>query len=519
MLAVPGVLERLEGREPAPAEAEVVSASAETRGSTLDAETRQRLRTLLEPQKRDFSGFLLPERADLAPDAPRVASALGRPSEFSPLLTPVMTSGSRQAAEAVEPWLRNSGLRPVAAGGSIGSASQDAPSRLRPGGPLAVALASGDIQYTAIGTVTDVAEGLMLGFGHGMFRSGTVELPMGPGYVHTIVASRMNSFKLGSGLAMTGTLNRDESTAVAGIPGEPARTVPMRVKVRWPGRGGEAHYDVQLSRLDWLTPAVSTWVLLDAVLGQRDLPPEHTLDYRVSVDFGPLGRYVSANRISGMSVYPPLSDLSRTISAMLWNPFGEPVYPRGIEVEVAVEPADRSAQMIRLDLDSPVVRPGGTLRGRVTLDRWQKPRISAKVALEIPEDLPEGEYVLRALDFGDAAQELFVSRPQLFDIRSPEQLLEALRTIADFPAGRIYLRVDRQRPGVALDRNELPGLPASRTRLLESARPLDTFLYQRPLSGSTAVPYCVFGGDAGELSRGFTVKRRPQQVPVQDAAR
>ncbi|MHC4295415.1 MAG: SpoIVB peptidase S55 domain-containing protein, partial [Planctomycetota bacterium] len=171
------------------------------------------LEMVLDPARRDFASLVLPKRSAL--------ETKGAGPILSPLLTPLTVSGtSRTAIERLARTVRPMGMIPVEAGGTALADTREAEdTSMVPGGGVSVALVRGDADISAVGTVTEVVDDRVLAFGHAFFADGDVEFPMGPAYVHTVISGLLQSFKLGTTLSLSGTLNRDESVGVAGTIG------------------------------------------------------------------------------------------------------------------------------------------------------------------------------------------------------------------------------------------------------------------------------------------------------------
>lgn len=88
-----------------------------------------------------------------------------------------------------------------------------------PGGPIGVTLMQGDVNLSAIGTVThvDTQQNKVLAFGHSFFNAGYVNFPITTAYIHTVVSRRDRSFKLGSALDIVGRLYSDNISCVSGL--------------------------------------------------------------------------------------------------------------------------------------------------------------------------------------------------------------------------------------------------------------------------------------------------------------
>jgi hypothetical protein len=92
----------------------------------------------------------------------------------------------------------------------------------------------GDLNFSAIGTVTYVDGDRVLLFGHPFFQSGGIRLPLSTASITTIMGSLNTSFKLGVPGTPIGTATQDRRTAVAGRLGATPSLMPIRVEVTGP---------------------------------------------------------------------------------------------------------------------------------------------------------------------------------------------------------------------------------------------------------------------------------------------
>ena len=72
--------------------------------------------------------------------------------------------------------MAGSSLLPSGLAQSAGTAAQRTP--LRPGDPVGVALMSGDLEFGATGTVTDIVGNRVYAFGHPFYGLGPTQFPM-----------------------------------------------------------------------------------------------------------------------------------------------------------------------------------------------------------------------------------------------------------------------------------------------------------------------------------------------------
>ena len=122
------------------------------------------------------------------------------------------------------------GLVPMQ-GGGVGrqaSPTRRRTSTLEPGGPLSVALITGDFDLSGIGTVTHIEGDRVYGWGHPFMGLGACEFPLMTGYIHTIYPRQTVSFKMGSPLRTVGVINADVSTCIAGWLGRKPDLLPVR---------------------------------------------------------------------------------------------------------------------------------------------------------------------------------------------------------------------------------------------------------------------------------------------------
>lgn len=473
----------------------------------------QFLATVLNPKKIDFLAAVLagqsrglrsgPAAAPgrLASDAPRLV----------PLLTPVMVSGARGRAMAeLQRCLEPMGMVPLASGG-VSPADAKAAGKicLEPGAALAVPMVVGDMDWSAVGTVTEVIGGRLLAFGHSFNSEGDVELPIGPAYVHTCVAGRNRSFKLSSGMDVAGTMIRDEAVGVSAVIGRKPTMIPMTVTVEHKDGPRKEVYRCRVAKHRNMTATMARLVLYNAAWGWHELPEHHTVRYRLSVDYGKLGTYRSENVSTGEDVYPVLSDLTRPIYGLMSNPAGKPVAPQRIDVTLRIEKGDRSARMIVLRLDGQKYRPGETITGRLIIRPFRRDRKAVPIRFELPDDLPEGTYSLTACDATNALSRLQSEMPHKFAGTTTQQLFDAMQRVVQPPADQLYLRLPVPGGrGVALEQRELPDLPGSRAAILAQARLINTRIFSRSLVRTLKTEYLI----SGSVAASFRVQREPAET-------
>jgi len=163
---------------------------------------------------------------------------------------PVLVSGvSAEACRQVASELGEMGFAAVPGlSGEPESGNDDDTASLKPGGVLTIPLIAGDIRATVLGTVTEVRDDKVYGFGHDYLGYGAVNLPLAAGKVYTVVSSPMQSFKLGAAGEIIGAITADESTAIFGRVGAKPKMVPLTIRVERYNDPEVRTYNCQVAR-------------------------------------------------------------------------------------------------------------------------------------------------------------------------------------------------------------------------------------------------------------------------------
>ncbi len=149
-----------------------------------------------------------------------------------PIATPLTIGGFD--ASVIDPLasaFREQGFLPMMAGAGGQDAAAGSRQPLRPGDPIGVALVTGDLEFGATGTVTEVDGNRVYAFGHPFYGLGPTQFPMTRAYVHTILPSLFSSSKLASTGEIIGTMQQDRATAIAGTLGAGPTLIPINMKL------------------------------------------------------------------------------------------------------------------------------------------------------------------------------------------------------------------------------------------------------------------------------------------------
>jgi hypothetical protein len=387
---------------------------------------------------------------------------------LEPLATPLMTGGlSASLLKQVTPLFARYGMTPLQAGGG-GSAAPDEPAaKLEPGAALAVPLLTGDVDMTAIGTVTETIGDRVFGFGHPFNNEGFVELPMGSGTIHGVIANLQTSFKLGSLTKTRGELTTDESVGVAGEVGKSAPTVPIEFHVSY-ADGTVRDYHFQSAQHPKFTPMIAGTALAAAITGPSELPQYNTLTYRLTLEFANARTIEIANTAVNASAQELFSELGLPLQAASENPF-ERVPIRKITGTIQISDEAHEAQILDVNVPRSKYRPGETVKGFVTYKPFRGVEGILPVEMDLPRDLPQGTYQLIISDAQRYFQDMQQAEPFRFTADNIGEVFGVLKDVAAIRENAVYIRLLRQPDGVAVGRVALPELPSSRRQILLGA--------------------------------------------------
>jgi hypothetical protein len=486
--------------------AESAEASAGPSGSDPPGFARDASFGSLRWDVADF-GATSPSPAALAP-APSSMGAwgsggAGRSDALRPLPLPLACGGLNPgAARLAAEWLAPLGFSTVPGGRQ--RTPELAPTSLAPGAAVAVEVMRGDLNLSAIGTLTYVDRDHVLLFGHPFFQSGGVRMPLATADITTIVASDQISFKLGTAGREIGAVTQDRRAAVSGELGSRARMIPVEVLVTGVRREPQRfHFESIEDR--GLAPVVIPIAALNSLLESGGAGGNQTLYWTLTLTRG--GQQLVLNDVSAGDAPPNevALGLSSPLRFLFANPFGRLTLDR-VDLSVRVEPGRRAWTLRSAQLLDPVVRPGSTARIECVLDRWRGGRESRVMTLDVPEELPPGRYTVW-VGGGPELNRYEASRlPGRYRVSS---LDDAWRRMGDQrSSGSLYAALYAQAPEVTVDGRDYPELPLSALAVMGSEETAGEASRRGGVARVDERREPFAGPVRGELTLSLTVDRR-----------
>jgi SpoIVB peptidase S55 len=427
----------------------------------------------------------------------------GRSDALRPLPLPLACGGLNPgAARLAAEWLEPLGFSTVPGGHQ--RSPESTPASVTPGAAVAVEVMRGDLNLSAIGTLTYVDGDHVLLFGHPFFQSGGVRMPLATADITTIVASDQISFKLGTAGREIGAVTQDRRAAVSGELGSRARMIPVDVLVAGVRREPQRfHFESIEDR--GLAPVVIPIAALNSLLESGGAGGNQTLRWTLTLTRG--GQRLVLTDVSAGDAPPNevALGMSSPLRFLFANPFGRLTLDH-VDLAVQVEPGRRAWTLRSAQLLDPVVRPGSTARIECVLDRWRGGRDSRVITLDVPEELPPGRYTVW-VGGGPELNRFEAARlPGRYRVSS---LDDAWRRMAEQrSSGALYAALYAQAPEVTVEGRDYPELPLSALAVMGSEETAGEASRRGGVARVDERREPFAGPVRGELTLALTVDRR-----------
>jgi hypothetical protein len=382
--------------------------------------------------------------------------------------TPLMLAGvSESVARVLDRELEPFGLVALQSGAGGRTPPTAAPMRaprFEDGGAIGVELMRGDIQMTAIGTVTRVLGDRLVAFGHPMMNAGQPGFPTCTARIVHVLASERRSFKIGEAGAALGTLIQDRQAAIVVDTGLKAETVPISVRVRGVPLIQRNQWNVEVASHRTLTPLLAFTALANALsvsaAEEADVTFEATT--RVTVE----GHGTIETRDFGFTpsgLGNPLALIQmrmfQVLDATYGNPFEHARVER-IDVDLDVHFERNVVAILDALVPSTEVDPGSDVNVYLTTQRFGSPEEVRRIPVHIPASAA-GQKIEIAFEPGNRVQ---LERPE------PKSLDQIFAIVArSYPATSLVVSTKLPSQGLSLRGQVVRGLPASALDSLQLA--------------------------------------------------
>ncbi|MFT3927598.1 MAG: SpoIVB peptidase S55 domain-containing protein [Myxococcales bacterium] len=378
-------------------------------------------------------------------------------SRLVPCATPLLVGGvTAPMARVLREQLGPLGLEVLEAGTGASSTGDSGPAGFVDGGSIAVTLMRGDIQATAVGTVTHVAGKRAIAFGHPMLDAGEVGLPTATSRVIHVLASERSSFKMAEAIKPLGALIHDRQSAIVVDSGVTPAVIPVRIHVRGvPGLPRES-WNVEVVSHRLLTPSMVLTALGSAVGASLNDNDDMMFRAQTRVQIkGQARQDVVDEGFAGTGI-SQIGALSRLrvfdlLEAAYANPFEKAEVER-VEIDLDVRFGHQVTELVSAQLTTDEIDPGASAKVVLTLQAYDGPIEQRIVEVPVPASLA-GEQVELEVQPGDQVR---LERPIA---RNLTEVLANVRT--SLPGTSLVLSVQRKSRGMTLAGHVVRNLPGS----------------------------------------------------------
>ncbi len=151
---------------------------------------------------------------------------------------------------------------------------------IEPGDALGIILVSGDIEISAIGTVTYVEGNKIFALGHPAFLGGNYEIPISRAEVLSVIPRQNLSFKLAVPGEIVGSMKFDGNSGIFAELGKIPKMIDVSVAV-----DGKYLYKYQIANVPELLPGLISAVLQESILKSQGRFGENNIELYTRIGF------------------------------------------------------------------------------------------------------------------------------------------------------------------------------------------------------------------------------------------
>ncbi|MFA4015155.1 MAG: hypothetical protein RUDDFDWM_000228 [Candidatus Fervidibacterota bacterium] len=311
-----------------------------------------------------------------------------------PIATPLVVHGmTKFSLERLRKLLQPFAVEPILSPGRPANIQQIRAS-LEPGAAVGAQLTCGDVELTAIGTVTYRKGNLLIAFGHPFLFAGETSMPLTTAYVHGILPSQLMSIKLASPIKVVGAFTQDRAFALGGMIGLNPNMLDMRISVKDIDRELERKFTLSVFRHRRLTvPLVNLLVTLAFTSVTSENEGGTTfVDYEVKADGLPPIRRQNMFVEDGAGLLQILlggsprwaDEITQTLLLLQENRF-ERANVKSVFVKLESMAKKREALIEHIMCDKRVARPGEEVKLKIRLREVQGGWIEKEINLRLPK--------------------------------------------------------------------------------------------------------------------------------------
>jgi len=401
------------------------------------------------------------------------AASFSEGQTLLPLSIPLVFSGfSSGIFEKAKPLFAKLGFVPIRTGAVNQKLETLTPPdlTLKEGEPVGIQLVGGDLNLSAVGTVTYVDDKKILAFGHPLYNLGRVDYAMTKAEVVAVVPSLSTSFKISNADILVGKFSQDRASGIFGEIGKMPQLIPLNIKITGEGKD-KKEFKIKIVN-DKILTALFVNLALSGVLSSEertygDLSLE--LEGNIYLESGESIRIEDLYSGNLNTSVENLSGLVAAIVHFLTNNEFKDLSIHRIDLNIRASEEIKYSYLERVWLDKYEASPGERIKIKIYSRTFRGESVLQDVQISIP-NLPPGSTF--HLFIGDAVSMYNMEASQYkskgFYPRSLNQLIRILNNLRK--NNRIYFKIIAAKPGLFLKGEEMPNLPLTMKSMFSSPR-------------------------------------------------
>lgn len=404
--------------------------------------------------------------------------------DIQPIKTPLIMSGLEPLVfEKISQQLDQTQFA-LFPGGRINHAQISEKEQLKVGEAVGAVIINGDFDISAVGTVTFRDGDKILAFGHPLFNSGPVNIPLAKADIITTLASLYASNKFAASTEIIGNIRQDRSSGILAMVGKIPPMIPVDVKIKSPlFTEKKYHFNVVKDHSTNDVLPVFLWITLintieSARLGTSDYGLQLTgrIKLNDSDDIlldnfysGSTSGYFSG---AGLDITEAAFDVVMTLRTLMINNFNRPDVSQ-IELNFEAVPGQNAASIEKVYFSKKQIKPGETVDIFIYLKPYQAKSIEIKKQIRIPENISSTKATMVIGCNSEIEKREKLAGIGKFTPDSYEELIKILNQRRRNNLIFLQLKVDDR--GAILNGNELTEIPPSIFSVLNQEKSQSSF--------------------------------------------
>jgi hypothetical protein len=199
------------------------------------------------------------------------------------------------------------------------------------------------------------------------------------------------------------------------------------------------------------------------------LPPDNTIAYKAAINIENAEPVVFENTSTITGLSEAIMETVGSVAILMNNPYGK-VDIKSVDFEVRLDSKNTASHIWSVDLSASTVKAGRKLDVFMTIEPTFGKKKKYQFEIEIPPKLPAGEYDLIVCGGSEYQKFLLQKVPYRFIPENIPTLIEAINNILHVRRNRLYCLLELPDSGIAVEKAELPGLPAVKAMVLQDAK-------------------------------------------------